>query len=303
MATSPYVSQSISGYNASAPADDGSETEANRIKWSTIKTKLPDPIKTLAEAINTQLVTAFGKVINTDANENNAMAGSLAFTVSTLTLATDAATVTRSAHVIAAESGTSDDCATLTATSVSSGCLLFVQADTGDTITMKDGTGNLDLGSDFVLPTDRWTVLRWNGTNWQMAGPPVATQAQMETPTSAENIVTPGRVQYHPGVAKAWVLFSGAGTPAVTVSHNLDAVTPLVDNAAGDYTINVATDFSTANWCAVGMCEDTGVGSATIWISEAAAPTAGSIRIFCAVATSAAALDSARICVAMYGDQ
>lgn len=51
-----YASQSISGYNSGAPVDDGSQTAANQVKWSTIKTKLPDPIKTLAEAINTQLV-------------------------------------------------------------------------------------------------------------------------------------------------------------------------------------------------------------------------------------------------------
>jgi hypothetical protein len=52
-----YSSQSTSGYNASAPSDDGSATEANKVKWSTIKTKLADVLKTFAEAINTQLVT------------------------------------------------------------------------------------------------------------------------------------------------------------------------------------------------------------------------------------------------------
>lgn len=54
-----YPGVSISGYNSSPPADDGSATEANKTKWSTIKTKITDPIKTLAEAINTALATAF----------------------------------------------------------------------------------------------------------------------------------------------------------------------------------------------------------------------------------------------------
>lgn len=51
-----YASQTISGYNATPPADDGTVSEANRVKWSTHKTKLSDPVKTLAEAINTAMV-------------------------------------------------------------------------------------------------------------------------------------------------------------------------------------------------------------------------------------------------------
>lgn len=52
-----YSSQSITGYNASPPSDDGSQVEANKIKWATHKDKLSDPVKTLAESINTALVT------------------------------------------------------------------------------------------------------------------------------------------------------------------------------------------------------------------------------------------------------
>lgn len=58
----PYTSQAISGYNTSPPADDGTQISANQIKWSNHKTKLADPIKTLAEAINTELTTAFATV-------------------------------------------------------------------------------------------------------------------------------------------------------------------------------------------------------------------------------------------------
>jgi microcystin-dependent protein len=53
-----YSSQSTSGYNSSPPVDDGTESEANKVKWSTIKTKLADVLKTFGEAINTALVTA-----------------------------------------------------------------------------------------------------------------------------------------------------------------------------------------------------------------------------------------------------
>lgn len=52
-----YTTTSISGYNSSPPPDDGSATEANKVKWSTIKTKLPDPIKTAVESIDSKLTT------------------------------------------------------------------------------------------------------------------------------------------------------------------------------------------------------------------------------------------------------
>lgn len=54
-----YSSQSATGYNASPPPDDGTTVASNKITWqSTIKAKLADPLKTLADAINTALVTA-----------------------------------------------------------------------------------------------------------------------------------------------------------------------------------------------------------------------------------------------------
>ena len=54
----PYTSKSQSGYNISPPPDDGSAVAANICKWSDVKTKLGDPTLTLAQAINTALVSA-----------------------------------------------------------------------------------------------------------------------------------------------------------------------------------------------------------------------------------------------------
>lgn len=54
-----YSSNSASGYNSTPPADDGTVSEANKVKYSTIKTKLADPSKDLADTINTDLVTHF----------------------------------------------------------------------------------------------------------------------------------------------------------------------------------------------------------------------------------------------------
>lgn len=54
-----YTTNATSGYNATPPADDGTVSEANKVKWSTIKTKLTDTLKTFAEAIDTDLVAHF----------------------------------------------------------------------------------------------------------------------------------------------------------------------------------------------------------------------------------------------------
>lgn len=54
-----YSSNSASGYNSTPPVDDGTVSEANKVKWSTIKTKLADPVKTLADTINSELATHF----------------------------------------------------------------------------------------------------------------------------------------------------------------------------------------------------------------------------------------------------
>ncbi len=87
-----------------------------------------------------------------------------------LTLSTDAVTVTGPYHIIAAQSGTADDLATITASDDRT--LLVIQADTGDTITVKDGTGNIQLngGADFSLTGDATLLLFFDGTNWADLG-------------------------------------------------------------------------------------------------------------------------------------
>lgn len=54
-----YSTNTASGYNATPPVDDGTVSEANKVKWSTIKIKLTDPPKDLADTINSELVTHF----------------------------------------------------------------------------------------------------------------------------------------------------------------------------------------------------------------------------------------------------
>ena len=169
--TSTYVSQSSSGYNSSPPADDGTQSEANRTKWSTVLTKLTNVLKTFAEAINTQLVSSFAQVLNIGDDVLNQITGSLAFGESTLALVSGSTAATRSNHVIAAETGTTDDLTNITTGSVADGCYLVIRADAGDTITVKDaatGAGEIHLfdNADYALSGDFSLTLQRRGTDW-----------------------------------------------------------------------------------------------------------------------------------------
>lgn len=77
-----------------------------------------------------------------------------------------------------------------------------------------------------------------------------ATQSDMEAASSTTTAVTPSVVRHHPGVAKAWVLFTSDGT--ITASYNVTSVTK---NSTGDYTVTFTTAFSSANYVAFGMAQ------------------------------------------------
>lgn len=81
-----------------------------------------------------------------------------------------------------------------------------------------------------------------------VAGAAVATQANMESAASSGStslIVTPGRMQYHPGVAKAWVRFDGSALSVTSAAgYNISSIT---DKGTGNYNVIFATPFSSAN--------------------------------------------------------
>lgn len=77
-----------------------------------------------------------------------------------------------------------------------------------------------------------------------LAGTAVATQAQVEAATDLVNIVPAGRMQYHPGVAKFWLVYYGR-TNVTGASHNVTTVTDL---GTGNYRITFTTAFSSASY-------------------------------------------------------
>lgn len=58
--SNPYSQPSIAGYNASPPADDASEVASNQLEWAKHITKIGNPLKTYAQAIDAAALAAFG---------------------------------------------------------------------------------------------------------------------------------------------------------------------------------------------------------------------------------------------------
>lgn len=128
--------------------------------------------------------------------------------------------------------------------------------------------------------------------------PSVASQSDMESASSTTAVVTPGRLKYGPMIAKGWVqINASSGTPTATTSYN---VTSLTDNGVGDYTINWDTDFSSANFCNVGLANGAGSGNNAV-VLEQISQAAGTTRVFSKQGT--AGIDRDYIGVAAFGDQ
>lgn len=163
-----------------------------------------------------------------------------------------------------------------------------------------------DFGMFQSLGSGNWKCLVYQKADGTavVSGSTAATQAQMETATSTTLMVTPGRTQYHPGVAKAWLVYNGA-TDSTLASHNIASVTK---NGTGDYSIALTTAFSSANYAVVfgGLVWTNANQSAIPSIYNGTTPTSSGFRIECnAVGGSVVQTraDVTRLAIAIFGDQ
>lgn len=123
----------------------------------------------------------------------------------------------------------------------------------------------------------------------------VAVQSEMEAGSSTTLAVTPGRQQFHPSAAKAWVRFNGSGTPGVVIGYNVSSIT---DHGTGDYSTNFTTAFSTANY-AINVSASNALA---VINNSAAAPTTTACRI-ATITTAGASTDPAIVGCSFFGDQ
>ena len=135
-----------------------------------------------------------------------------------------------------------------------------------------------------------------------ITGTAIATQAQQETATATNVLVTPGRQQFHPSAAKAWgqVTVSG-GAPTLNLNYN---ITSLTDNGVGDFTFNFTTVFSTANYAVAGSAQPVPASSTpVIIIKDSISPTTSACRITTTYPVTGNNADVPMFSCAFFGDQ
>ncbi len=160
---------------------------------------------------------------------------------------------------------------------------------------------HLALGTSAVIDTGTATgkvplVGTTSATDTLAGLAETATQAAQETGSATDKMVTPGRQQFHPSAAKGWVKFSVGAVSAA--NYNVASIT---DTAAGDWTVNWATDFSSANYAVSVTALLTATDARLVF---ARAQAAGTTRIQMSnTSASLTETNASDIFVTAFGDQ
>lgn len=182
-----------------------------------------------------------------------------------------------------------------TATSINK--MAITTPATSSTLAVADGKTATISNTLTFSGTDGSSVAFGTGGTVSYLG--TAVQADQETGSSTTKAVVPGVQQYHPSAAKAWVQFNTVTSTSITTSYN---ITSLTDAGTGHTTVVIATDFSSANYCAVGMSKDNGSGTGSI-IETSGSKAAGNFDVLTATPSTLALADSADANIVMFGDQ
>lgn len=241
-------SGSASAYNSSPPADDGSQTASNKVTWANSKTKLGDPVKAYADAINTALQTTlnFGSTqqttnYNTQASDNmqtiEIPSGS-----PTISLGT-AATMTKN-YVV-------------TVTNIGTGAPVIALQTNTDTL---DGTVN----GTFTFPTGTKTSFTFkvnnaaNGYNTEkIGGKTVLIQTSAISPildSGTGSLVLKGAGTTAATITGANAVFAGTVQGATTIG--VGATTPSASGAGVSFPstqsassdVNTLDDYEEGTW-------------------------------------------------------
>jgi hypothetical protein len=156
--TTIFTEPSISGYNPNPPDDDGTNSEANRLKWATHVTKLAGPVKTLAEAIASNLTTAFARTIGG--------AGILEKSTSYEVTSAD-----QGKTIVMTTAGTT--LTTPAASSVESPFAFhFVNVSAGNVTIDGNGAETVDNVGSHIIPPGQGGYIETDGDEWFTSGRP-----------------------------------------------------------------------------------------------------------------------------------
>lgn len=126
----------------------------------------------------------------------------------------------------------------------------------------------------------------------------LATAAVTKTAADTTMPAAVGTLANHPGVAKAWVSFTGS-TGAVLASYNVASVTR---TSTGLYTIVFTTGFADANYAVVGVPRITGGAVSLLDVPVATAPTTAQCVIECRASNPGTLTDPTSAYVAFFGN-
>lgn len=177
-------------------------------------------------------------------------------------------------------------------------------------LTLTDGANlNLPGGANIITAADDFAfvyaetatlfkVLYFKASGAPVVAQAVATQTEMEAASAVDKMVTPGRQQFHASAAKAWVVWGPDGT--IDASYNITSIT---DTGTGDWTITVATDFSSVTWCLTGMVEGQNQNDNTqTFFKQGGNKTVTAVRVI-TINENGALIDGFLMNCAMFGDQ
>lgn len=163
------------------------------------------------------------------------------------------------------------------------------------------GTALVTNGLMSGTPTFAWANLSSipNASDTASGIIELAVQSEMESASDTSRAVVPGRMQYHPGVCKAWVIFQGTGTVTIRASHGVSSIT---DNSTGNWSVNFSTSFSasTAYCPVISTSHATTVDCITEF--DNATIAAGSFRIYVLGYQTGTLGDANLVSCAVFGD-
>ena len=176
---------------------------------------------------------------------------------------------------------------------LTAGEVYFLSAATAGamTVTEPSTTGQISKPIFIAVSTTAGIFYNMRGSQVGSAAT-VASQSDMESATSTTAIVTPARVQNHPGVAKAWGVVDSTG--GLVVGYNISSIT---DGAAGITTFNFTTAFSSGNFCVI-----TTPTSGSRLFGTASARTTTSVTVWSSN-DAGASTDPTTFHMVAYGDQ
>lgn len=206
-----YSGVSITGYNANPPDDDGSQTEANRVKWETIKEKITDPTKVRTDSMDTAVLEFAGKVDG----------GVTSYSTTTQVQESDQGKLVR-----VTQSGvtiTSPDAVDVGAPFVFG----FLNDSDGDVTFEGHDTQTVDGDDSFVVPAGFGFRCRTNGSNWFTEGRNFPTPVVYPPAGLSTNLVI--KVTGNTGLtvaADSIVVSDGTTSKVLTnVSHTINMAT------------------------------------------------------------------------------